>query len=775
VDKSDKKDKIIINLDDLQDENGKDRIIINNDDLLPDEREVAKMKNIYRKSGRLVMFNWKVFRNAFAVFILFFLLIFAGYTAIQYFAGLDRQAQINEEVITDPVFSPTDSNKIIEDPQTGMLIEGGTVMVVIHEEITMAEVSDAAVSVNGEVVGGREDIRVFEIAISQDDPASTHDAIARLEGNPIFKAVLPNYVPAGDSLSKIPDVPQWQGKGATSQNRRWGQEKIHMPSAWAFNTGIVDQRIAVIDSGFDLSHPDLHNAVLFRVDQKNHNKLDHGTSVASVIGACAYNNTGKAGILWQPKLYCYQVSSFKDIKTALEHAYRNGTRVVNISMSIDFESMKKSSEEEVEARVKAIRLMLEPLIEIIGQDNGLYNAGMVVISSAGNNPDISADINYPQGFATDYDHVISVGSVSKNDERSSFSSYGQSVSVAAPGSRIWVARGVRTIGSNYRYASGTSFSSPMVAGVAGLLLAVNPELSPGEVKNIIMETASPRNFDRPLGAGILDAAGALLAAGAAGLVDLTELDADYYIDYTGGTIPIGDLPIGARVVDPGWEWEFRTGHRYTSVEGDETKFVTWIVVAKDHYSGLDPHVTLLSEGLIGRFAFDNSTNRGSQYGSYHWGDSGTGNASHGLRPWLNSTGIHSGEGLYQSFSENFRSAILTTTVPNKERKNDRAYSTSDKVFTPSNTELGDTSHTHTHQIGTVYPYFHASDNAKRVARFSGEAVEYWSRTPGPNFDHVVRVVGSKGGAFDKRAYSNNSGVRPALNLKSEILVSEIKN
>ena len=47
---------------------------------------------------------------------------------------------------------------------------------------------------------------------------------------------------------------------------------------------------------------------------------------------------------------------------------------------------------------------------------------------------------------------------------------------------------------------------------------------------------------------------------------IAGLDADYYIDYKGGTIPIGDLPIGARVVDPSWEWEYRLGVNYSDID-----------------------------------------------------------------------------------------------------------------------------------------------------------------------------------------------------------------
>jgi serine/threonine protein kinase len=246
----------------------------------------------------------------------------------------------------------------------------------------------------------------------------------------------------------------------------------------------------------------------------------------------------------------------------------------------------------------------------------------------------------------------------------------------------------------------------------------------------------------------------------------------YYIDYANGTIPLGDLLIGARVVDPGWEWEFRTGAGYARAEGDQTKPVTWIVVAKDHYEGLDPHVTLLSEELVGRHAFDNSTHVHS-WGYNHWGESGTHtSADRGLRPWLNSTGIHSGEGFHQTFSESFKQAVLTTTVPNKEWEYGSAYSTQDKVFIPSSTELGDNEHKRTYRIGTFYPYFQGGGDAKRVALLGGKPFWYWIRSPDSNRGYRVgRIISA--GAFTGLAAHQDDGVRPALNLKSGILVSEI--
>jgi hypothetical protein len=255
---------------------------------------------------------------------------------------------------------------------------------------------------------------------------------------------------------------------------------------------------------------------------------------------------------------------------------------------------------------------------------------------------------------------------------------------------------------------------------------------------------------------------------------LLRFKSTYYIDYENGTIPIGDLPIGARVVDPSWEWAFRTGDDYTG--SGEIKPVVWIIVAKDHYVGLEPHVTLLAEELIGRFVFDDSTSRGSKYGSSHWGECGTANATRGLRPWLNSSGIHSGNGFYRAFSESFTSAVLTTTVPNKEWQSGSAYSTQDYVFTPSTTELGDSAHENTYQIGTAYAYFTGAGDTKRVALLDGETwYSYWTRSPGSSI--VARFVrGVSGtGEFDYNNTADDSlAVRPALNLKSGVLVSEIK-
>lgn len=244
-----------------------------------------------------------------------------------------------------------------------------------------------------------------------------------------------------------------------------------------------------------------------------------------------------------------------------------------------------------------------------------------------------------------------------------------------------------------------------------------------------------------------------------------------------GKQPLDNLQIGDRLVDNSFQWEFRTGGDYSYQEGDLTRPVIWIVVAKEHY-GAGSGITLLSEELIGIYAFDNSTDRGdNRYGSNHWGNSGITNASRGLRPWLNSNGIHTGEGFYHAFSDSFRTAVITTAVPNRECASGNFYLTEDKVFVPSIIEIGDKRHDWAHKVGKVYPYFENSEDNDRIAQLGGENWNYWTRTPAGHDCMLFYIQSISGrpepslGAADRWF----TAIRPALNLRSETSVSLTPN
>lgn len=242
---------------------------------------------------------------------------------------------------------------------------------------------------------------------------------------------------------------------------------------------------------------------------------------------------------------------------------------------------------------------------------------------------------------------------------------------------------------------------------------------------------------------------------------------------SGETVQISSLNIGDRVMDESWDWEFRTGYVYVQREGDVTSPITWIIVAKDHYNSLG--VTLLCENLIAYFPFDTSRfENGLLAGQNHWGESATGTAKHGLRPWLNSNGIHDGEGFYSAFSDNFKSIVLETEIPNKEYEKGTAYTTNDKVFIPSSTELGDTEHIDTYEIGSVYPFFEGAEGKLRTAMIKGDGWgerNYWLRSPNTQGYRPVGSVYESGFFTNDFADFDSIGVRPVVNVSSSAMVS----
>jgi hypothetical protein len=227
-----------------------------------------------------------------------------------------------------------------------------------------------------------------------------------------------------------------------------------------------------------------------------------------------------------------------------------------------------------------------------------------------------------------------------------------------------------------------------------------------------------------------------------------------------GNIPISHLEVGDRVVDPSWEWEFRSTDNYKITRKAIKKPVEWIIVAKNHYEGFGPHVTLLAVECIACYAFDDAgfwgRNGDVNQGCYSlWGLSGTHEAKVGLRPWLNSIDINKGSGFYEAFSNEFKTIVLTTPLPNKDGA-DNAYITADNVFIPSTTELGDKNYRHTHPIGKCFPYFNQASNAVRVAALPGKANNWpwWTRSP----DKVSRAMVSSSSSLIDRIFDEVVGV-----------------
>jgi hypothetical protein len=272
---------------------------------------------------------------------------------------------------------------------------------------------------------------------------------------------------------------------------------IDAEEAWMVTTGDPETVVAVIDSGVDASHPDLATQLWTNADEIGSNGIDddgngyiddtygwdfvgfgdpvpdddvdHGTAVAGIIAA-SVNGVGITGIAPSARIMplrsCYAFAgesycdSF-DVLRAVEYAVDNGADVINLSLGF-----LGGIEPGVEQALTRAR-----------------DAGILVVAAAGNFGD--GTILYPA--SSTLDNVISVASTDHNDNLSTFSSWsGSVVDLGAPGEMIWSSAIVLPGFIDYSWFDGTSFAAPHVAGVAALMVSVNPGLSPAQTADLIM-------------------------------------------------------------------------------------------------------------------------------------------------------------------------------------------------------------------------------------------------------------------------------------------------
>lgn len=284
-------------------------------------------------------------------------------------------------------------------------------------------------------------------------------------------------------------------------SKQWGIQKINMEQAWDLTQGNNSTIVAVVDSGVDYNHEDLTGKIILGYDYINSDAdpMDdngHGTHIAGIIGALTNNSKGIAGINWNTKILAVKALNaagtgpISVVSDAIVYAADNNASVINLSLGdyTDYSTLKAAVD---------------------------YAAakGCILIAAAGN--ENTDDLLYPAA----YSNVLAVAATDSNDQRSvwggSASNYGTWVDISAPGTDIystWLS--TVTPYTSYHYSDGTSMASPIIAGVASLLLTVNPTWSYSQVFNRLKETATNIDSLNPsyvgkLGSGRVDAQYAL--------------------------------------------------------------------------------------------------------------------------------------------------------------------------------------------------------------------------------------------------------------------------
>ncbi len=323
------------------------------------------------------------------------------------------------------------------------------------------------------------------------------------------KSQLPVPTKGTEAIDKSLDAAQFNDPMAS---RVWSfadasQNGVSVNAAYKIHGTTATETIivAVVDTGIDATHEDLKDVVWVNqgeipgngIDDDNNGYIDdvngintlvrdsqgrasgnnrdahsHGTHVSGTIGAKQNNGKGIAGIASNVKIIGIRSvpnnsdETDVDIAESFIYAAKNGAKIINCSFG-------KSSNE-------GKNLIPETLKHI--QDN----YGVLVVAAAGNNSDdIDRRPTYPASHPNE--NLLIVASTASSGGMSGFSNYGKtSVDVAAPGSSIYST----TPGSRYASMSGTSMASPTTAGVAAEVLSHYPNLTPVQLKQVLMDSVT---------------------------------------------------------------------------------------------------------------------------------------------------------------------------------------------------------------------------------------------------------------------------------------------
>jgi subtilisin family serine protease len=252
--------------------------------------------------------------------------------------------------------------------------------------------------------------------------------------------------------------------------------------------GNHEVKVAVIDSGVDYKHPELKSQVLppyNAATPANTSFSDpHGTHVAGIIAATKDNGFGGHGIF--PTAKILPIDVFNGKQTANDFVIAQGI-LYAIEQNADVINMSLGGYGESPLIQEAVKKAIDK--------------GITIVAAAGNE---STD---QYSFPASFEGVISVGSTNERNKLSSYSNYGPSVDLVAPGEDIYSTVYDQKKGSSFTAFSGTSMASPVVAGVAALLKSKYPTLKPHEIEAILEMTAKDlgeKGYDLTYGHGLVD-------------------------------------------------------------------------------------------------------------------------------------------------------------------------------------------------------------------------------------------------------------------------------
>lgn len=374
--------------------------------------------------------------------------------------------------------------------------------------------------------------------LSFDKNADINQIVSLLTSDPEIEYAEPNYTYTIDVIPEIPKDPYYSDTYPGNVLNRdpnwnpphdyqWNIKKTNSSGNWLVDTSPIV--VAVIDTGVDITHPELGNIWINQneipgdgIDNDNNGCVDdingcgftysgiaddnnHGTHIAGVISAKTNNQMGIAGITNNAKIMAVKAMYENGygyefiIAPAIKYAVDNGAKVINMSLGGSSSQVIKEALDYANSH------------------------GVIIVVSAGNGNNYS-----PSSFPASYKPAITVAAVDEDLNKLKYSNYGPNIDVAAPGggkpceysskpsycSNILSLKSSQNthdldlvVGEKYLRLSGTSMAAPHVAGIVALLLAQNPNFTLQDVENYIRFNSIAtelEGFDEYTGWGVIN-------------------------------------------------------------------------------------------------------------------------------------------------------------------------------------------------------------------------------------------------------------------------------
>jgi thermitase len=385
-----------------------------------------------------------------------------------------EEVETTIDIPLDPVSTEKDSSA--ESPVTVNPTYAIGQVVVSYDPAIPIEEQIARLNALGlEILSTSSELGVMIIKVPEGLELESVNALSVMDG---IQYAEPVYIASAQDF--IPNDP-----GYSNQEN---MNVINAPGGWQYFTGSSNVIIAIIDSGVDMSHPDLSGKILQGWDYVNgdNNAQDdygHGTHVAGIAAAIGNNSTGVAGLDWSAKILPVKVldntgfGTAANIALGIRYAVDNGANIINLSLIVPFDSVLVSSAIEY-----------------------AYQHGVTVIASTGNN---NGAVNFPAA----YPQVIAVGAVDNTETLWAQSNRGAEIDLVAPGVNIY-----STDITSYSTRTGTSMAAAHVSGLAALLLGMT-SMTPDQVKTSMQNTSKDlgtSGWDSFFGYGLIQVKDAIL-------------------------------------------------------------------------------------------------------------------------------------------------------------------------------------------------------------------------------------------------------------------------